>query len=448
MRQKIVFVGAGSTVFSLNLLRDICAYEAMCDIEIVLFDIDAVRVQTTLRAAQNLIAHTSGRAMTVRATTERAEALAGAHFVLVMFQIGGYEPATVRDFEIPKRYGLRQTIGDTLGIGGIMRGLRTIPALGVLTQEMVHLCPDALLINYANPMAINCWALAEWNRVAFVGLCHSIPITTEELASDLQIAVEEIDYLVAGINHLAFYLRLEHRGRNLYPDLHAFMKSERFPPRRKMGSAQMVDRVRYELMRRTGYFVTESSEHVAEYVPYFIKRGYPELVARFDIPLDEYPRRCKEQIADWQQLRTQLEEGQMDMEIKHSNDYGIQIVESMINGTVREVYGNVRNGGSITNLPSNAIVEVPCVVGRTGVHQSLVGALPPHLAGMMRTNISVQEMTVRAAIEHRRDCVYHAALLDPHTAAELSIDDIYKMVDELLVAHADLVDAELVPARG
>ena len=441
MSHKITFVGAGSTVFALNLLKDICSYGSLADIEVALFDIDAERLQTTLTVARRLLQQIDGgRAVTVSATADRERALRDAHFVLVMFQIGGYEPATVRDFEIPKKYGLRQTIGDTLGIGGIMRGLRTIAVLDGLSADMGRLCPNALLINYANPMAINCWALAEWNRVRCVGLCHSVPITTEQLAEDVRLPHEEIDYVVAGINHLAFYLKLEHRGRDLYPDLRAFMNSDRFPPRRAMvGDVDMVDHLRYELMRHTGYFVTESSEHLSEYLPYFIKRGYPQLVERFSIPLDEYPRRCRAQIAEWRQLRAELEGGGGRMEIERSNDYGISIIDSVINNTSRQVYGNVRNDGSILNLPSDAVVEVPCVVSRIGLLPTRVGAIPPHLAALMQTNINVQRLTVRAALEKRREYVYHAAMLDPHTAAELPLDDIRAMVDELLDAHSDFV---------
>lgn len=438
---RITFIGAGSTVFALNLLKDICWYDSLTDIDIVLFDIDADRLSTTLTASRHLLKKADPkRRLEVRATTDRDEALRNADFVLVMFQIGGYKPGTVRDFDIPKKYGLRQTIADTLGIGGIMRGLRTISALDRLSLDMERLCPRALLINYANPMAMNCWALAEWNRVACVGLCHSIPLTTEQLAADLEVPPQELNYVVAGINHLAFYLTLEHNGRDVYPDLHAFMDSSRFPPRREVAGAHMVDHVRYELMRRTGYFVTESSEHLAEYLPYFIKSTHPELIARFSIPLDEYPRRCEAQISEWHQLRERLEAGNADIPITCSNDYGMQIVDSMLNDTVRQVYGNLRNDGSIPNLPSEAVVEVPCSVSRSGVLPTRLPSIPPHLAALMRTNINVQELTVRAAIEKKRDYVYHAAMLDPHTATELSLDDIRRMVDELLTAHSDFLD--------
>ena len=435
MQNRIVFVGAGSTVFSLTLLKDICSYETLNNISIVLYDIDAQRLEVTLKVAQQLVAQINpARAITIGATLNRDHALHNATFVLTMFQIGGYEPATVADFEIPKKYGLQQTIGDTVGIGGIMRGLRTIPALLEVCAAMQRWCPDALLMNYANPMAMNCWAIAQAGNVRSVGLCHSIPITTEQLAADLCIPVDEIDYTVAGINHLAFYLKLERKGVDLYPALHAFMQSTRFPPQRKWGTKPMVDRVRYEFMRRFGYFVTESSEHFSEYVPWFIKRSHPELIARLQIPLNEYPRRCQEQIAEWESLRTRLF-NQHAPQITRSNDYGARVIESTINNRRRTVYCNLQNTGAIPNLPHHAVVEIPCTVAGNTIQPVHIGAIPPQLAALMHTNIGVQELTVRAALEKNREYVYHAAMLDPHTAAELSIDEIYRMVDELLDAH-------------
>ena len=459
--KKIVFIGAGSTVFALTLLNDLCAIKTLDAGEIVLFDIDDRRLQTTLTVAKRLLSKNTdekSHKLSARATLDRDDALRDADFVLVMFQIGGYRPATVIDFEIPKRYGLRQTIGDTLGIGGIMRGLRSIPVLRELADDMHRLCPQALLINYANPMAINCWGLAD-TGIRFIGLCHSVPHTNHELAEDLGIPHTELQYLVAGINHLAFYLKLERDGEDLYPKLRAFMETGlnntsesdppgRFPPRRHWVKGKaMVDHLRYELMNRTGYFVTESSEHLAEYLPYFIKRTAPELLERYRIPLDEYPRRCEEQIAEWEELEQRLlkgvenDEGMENTDASGlSDDYGMRIVDSISNNTVRRVYANVCNDGIISNLPARAIVEVPCLVDGNGVQPTRIGALPPQLAALMRSNINVQELTARAAIEKRRDYVYHAAMLDPHTAAELTIDQIKAMVDELLEAHRDCID--------
>ena len=447
MSNKITLVGAGSTIFALTLLKDLCAFDTITDTNVTLYDIDPQRLATTNAATAHLIAQQpASRALSVTATQSLDEALRGADFVVIMFQIGGYEPATVIDFDIPKRYGLRQTIADTLGIGGIMRGLRTIPVLLEITQAMRSLCPNALLMNYANPMAINCWGLqAAGVEVPFVGLCHSIPITTEQLAEDLQIPADEITYLVAGINHLAFYLKLEHNGADLYPRLREFMKSDRFPPRRACSSTDMVDHLRYELFSRTGYFVTESSEHLSEYLPWFIKNSHPDLISRYNIPLDEYPRRCREQIAEWKELQHTLESPNAGADIpalrsERSNDYGMQIIDSIITNTPRRVYCNVPNNGAlISNLPHQAIVEVPCLVDGTGVHPVTVGPLPPHLAAIMRTNTNTQELTALAAVERRRDYVYHAASLDPHTAAELPLDTIYAMVDDLLRAHGDYI---------
>ena len=440
MKQRITFVGAGSTIFALTLLRDICAYRSLVDIEIILFDLDSKRLESTYRVALQLLKQVEpARNIHVRATLERNEALQDANFVLVMFQIGGYRPSTVLDFEIPKKYGLRQTIGDTLGIGGIMRALRTIPILLELTAELQRLAPNALLINYANPMAMNCRALALAGNVAAVGLCHSIPITTQQLADDLQLPLNEIDYLVAGINHLAFYLRLEHKGQDLYPALRAFMNSKRFPPHRPTIGKDMVDHLRYELMDRVGYFVTESSEHLSEYLPWFIKRNYQELVEQYQLPLDEYPRRCEAQIAEWQELQKQLAKDSAALEISKSNDYGIQIIESIINNHPRKVYANLPNRDSIRNLPYEAIVEIPALVDGIGPQPTQIGELPPQLAALIQSNINVQELTARAAVERRREYVYHAAMMDPHTAAELSLDEIYAMVDELLEAHGDYI---------
>jgi len=341
----------------------------------------------------------------------------------------------VTDFELPKKYGLRQTIGDTAGIGGIMRALRTIPVLLEIARDMEALCPDALLLNYVNPMAMNTWALALATRIRTVGLCHSVQGTARELAQDLGVPYEELSYLVAGINHMAFYLRLEHKGVDLYPALQRIIDGGRVPD---------WNQVRYEMLRRTGYFVTESSEHFAEYVPYFIRRDRPELIERFNIPLDEYPRRCELQIAFWQHMRQQLEDVDEPLQVQRSDEYASHIIHSMESGEPCVVYGNVPNHGLIDNLPPGACVEVPCLVDRNGVQPVRVGALPPVLAGLLRSHISVQELTVQAALTRRREYVYQAAMLDPHTAAELTLEEIWALVDELIAAHGDLIP----PLRG
>ncbi len=375
-----------------------------------------------------------GAKATVAATLDRRDALDGADYVVTSFQVGGLEPSTMVDFEVPKRFGLRQTIADTLGVGGIMRGLRTIPVLLDVCRDMEELCPDALLLNYVNPMAMLCWAVAEATSIRTVGLCHSVQHTAGELAADLALPADELDYHVAGINHVAFFLRLERGGEDLYPDLLRVLQDDRVPD---------WNRVRYELLRHFGYFVTESSEHFAEYVPWFIKADRPDLIERFNIPLDEYPRRSRAQIAEWEALRADLERDDSALGVERSAEYGADIIRACETGEPYAFNGNVPNrsdgGLLIDNLPADCCVEVPCVASATGIEPQAVGALPRHLAALMHTNINVQGLTVEAALTGRRERVYHAAMLDPHTAAELSLDEIRSLVDDLLDAHGDWI---------
>jgi alpha-galactosidase len=425
---KVTFIGAGSTVFARNLLGDILGHEELAGSEIALHDIDGRRLETS-----ELVAHKICDALhapaKVTATTDRGAALEGADYVINMIQVGGYEPCTVTDFEIPKRFGLRQTIGDTLGIGGIMRGLRTIPVLLRICADMEELCPDAWFLNYTNPMAMNCRAINRASNIRTVGLCHSVQGTAFELSLNLGIPYQEIDYLAAGINHMAFYLRFERNGEDLYPQLRALAESDRVPA---------DNLVRYEMLRRFGYFVTESSEHFAEYVPWFVKRDRPELIDRFNIPLDEYPRRCEAQIADWDAERERLERDGV-VEVHRSFEYAATIIRSIETGRPRTVYGNVANYGLIDDLPSGCTIEVPCLVDGNGVQPTRIGALPPQVAALIRTNVNVQELTVEAALTRRTDHVYHAAMLDPHTSAELDLDQITEMVDALIAAHGDWI---------
>ena len=421
---KITFIGAGSTVFARNLLGDILGFEELAESEITLFDIDAERLETSELVARR-VADTLGAPAKIVSTTDRRAALDGADYAINMIQVGGYEPCTVTDFEVPKRFGLRQTIADTLGIGGIMRGLRTIPVILSMCADMEELCPDTWFLNYTNPMAINCRAVSRASSIRTVGLCHSVQGTAFELAQDLGIPYREIDYLAAGINHMAFYLRFERDGEDLYPRLRALAES---------GTVPEHNRVRYELLKHFGYFVTESSEHFAEYVPWFVKRDRPDLVDRFNIPLDEYPRRCIEQIAGWEAERESLERGDT-IEVQRSFEYASTIIRSIETGKPRVVYGNVANEGLIDDLPAGCTVEVPCLVDGNGVQPTHIGALPPQLAALIRTNVNVQELTVEAALTGRREHVYHAAMLDPHTAAELDLDQIHTLVDELIDAH-------------
>jgi alpha-galactosidase len=465
---KITFIGAGSTVFTRNLLRDILGFPELSGATISLFDIDPERLRDSERVAHTLAAELGARP-SIEATTERARALDGADYAICMIQVGGYQPSTVIDFELPKKYGLRQTIADTLGIGGIMRGLRTIPVLLAMAHEMEQRCPEVTFLQYVNPMAINCWALSRASRIRTVGLCHSVQHTISELAYDLGLPAAELDYHCAGINHMAFYTRLEHGGEDLYPRLRAIASE---------GRAPAWNRVRYELLRRVGYFVTESSEHLSEYVPWFIKRDRPDLIERLNIPLDEYITRCERQIADWEGMRsvlhggdaaalagyeqTQLAQRLAEIEGRdpqlagymrqrwdeahrpgaaHSGEYGSLIIHAMETGQPQVIYGNVANHGLIDNLPTGCCVEVPCLVDRNGVQPTRVGALPPQLAALMQTNINVQALTVEAALTGRREHIYHAAMLDPHTAAELDLEQIWALVDELIAAHGDWLPA-------
>jgi alpha-galactosidase len=430
---KITFIGAGSTVFAKNLMGDILSYPELHDVDIVLFDINEERLDQSL-AVGNKIKNQLGIPARITGTTDRSEALDGADFAINMIQVAGYKPGTVVDFETPKTYGLRQTIADTLGIGGIMRALRTIPVLADMSKDMERLCPDVLHLNYANPMAMNCLGLSRLSKIKTIGLCHSVPGTAQELADDIGIPVAEIDYLVAGINHMAFYLKLERNGEDLYPLVRQVMDEGRVPK---------TNRVRYDMFKRLGYFVTESSEHFAEYVPWYIKTGREDLIEQYNIPLDEYPRRCERQIADWQNMYSELQDPSKTIPIERSVEYGSHIIHAMVTGKPAVVYGNVPNDAIISNLPDGCCVEVPCLVDRNGIQPTRIGALPPHLAALMQTNINVQNLTVEAIVTSNKEHIYHAAMLDPHTAAELDLDQIWSLVDDLLKAHGDWIPRSL-----
>ncbi|MAK52619.1 MAG: alpha-glucosidase/alpha-galactosidase [Acidimicrobiaceae bacterium] len=442
---KIVFVGAGSTVFAQNLLTDILSLPDLSHSEIMLYDIEDDRLRTTALVANSIQAQLGTKAV-ISSSLDLREALFAADYVITMFQIGGYKPSTVIDFEIPKRYGLRQTIGDTLGIGGIMRGIRTIPVMLQVVEEMEVLCPDALLLNYVNPMAMLCWAIAESSNIQTIGLCHSVQHTATQLARDLEILETDLNYVAAGINHMSFFLKLEkvaeQENIDLYPQLRERAKGQ-IPSRRVSKSVALSDAVRYEVFRRTGFFVTESSEHFAEYVPWFIKSGREDLLKEFAIPLDEYPRRCEEQIAEWVSLRDKLENPDTKFVPQKSNEYGAGIIHSMETGQERTFNGNVMNMEFITNLPQEACVEVPCVVNGSGVHPQKIGKLPPHIAAIIQTNINVQSLTVRAVLEKSKDHIYHAAMLDPRTSAELSLEQIWSLVDEMIEAHGEMIPPDL-----
>jgi alpha-galactosidase len=428
----VSFIGAGSTVFAKNLLGDILSRPALREADIRLFDIDPERLRTSEIMARKVAEATGTHASaSIMATTDRARALDGADYVICMIQVGGYKPATVTDFEIPKKYGLEQTIGDTLGIGGIMRGLRTIPVLLEYCREMEARCPDALFLNYVNPMAMNCWAIDRATSIKTIGLCHSVQGTAQQLADVLDIPVDEINYVCAGINHVAFYLTFERNGIDLYPALRQVVADGRVPD---------DNRVRFEMLTRLGYFVTESSEHFAEYTPWFIKEGRGDLIERFNVPLDEYPRRCERQISRWDAMRHSFESDE-PLTVKPTNEYAAGILNAMETGDPTVVYGNVPNRGLISNLPEGCCVEVPCLVDRNGIQPTAIGALPPHLAALIQSNVNVQGLTVEAALTGRRDHIYHAAMMDPHTGAELDLGQIWSLVDDLIAAHGDWLPA-------
>lgn len=422
---KITFLGAGSTVFAKNVLGDCLLTPALQGFEIALFDIDHERLQDSANMLNN-IKKTSGSTSVVKAYTDRKEALSGAKYVVNAIQVGGYDPCTITDFEIPKKYGLRQTIADTVGIGGIFRNLRTIPVMLDFAADIREVCPDALFLNYTNPMAVLTNVMNTYGGVRTVGLCHSVQACIPELFKSLDLEKEGVKAKIAGINHMAWLLEVTKDGVDLYPEI-----KKRAAEKQK---EKHWDMVRYEMMLKFGHYITESSEHNAEYHPYFIKRNYPELVDRFNIPLDEYPRRCINQISGWKQMREDLVN---DSNLTHvrSHEYASYIFEAIETDIPFKIGGNVMNTGLITNLPREACVEVPCLVDRNGVTPTYVGDLPPQLAALNRTNINTQLLTIEAAITRKREHIYHAAMLDPHTSAELSMDDIVAMCDELIEAH-------------
>ena len=432
---KICLVGAGSTVFAQNILGDVLSSQGCGDYVISLFDIDPERLKTSEIVARRICGSLQLANVRVEATLDRREALRGSDFVILMMQVGGYKPATVTDFDVPKRYGLRQTIADTLGIGGIFRGLRTIPVLEAICRDMQEVCPQALLMQYVNPMAINCWAIKELApEIRTVGLCHSVQHTADHLAQCLGENIADVNYVSAGINHVAFFLKYEKvhgdgRREDLYPRLKALAAEGRVPP---------DDQVRFDVLKRLGHFVTESSEHFSEYTSWYIKEGRGDLVEQLNIPLDEYIRRCEVQITEWHALRKELE-GDKPIEVCRSNEYAAGIIHAAVTGNPALIYGNVPNNGLIENLPDECIVEVPCHVDRNGIQPIRIGRIPSQLSAVMNLSVSVQQLTVEAALTKNRDRIYQAALLDPHTSAELSPDQIWHLVDDLIEAHGDLL---------
>ena len=432
---KITFMGAGSTVFVRNVIGDCMCSPVLCDSEIALYDIDGDRLkdsETILSAINANINEGKAKIKCYLGVENRKEALRGADFVVNAIQVGLYDPCTIIDFEIPKKYGLRQTIADTLGIGGIMRGLRTIPVLQDFANDMEEVCPNAWFLNYTNPMSILAGYMQRYTGVNTVGLCHSVQVCSSGLleALDMKDKLDGRKELIAGINHMGWLLELyDRQGNDLYPEI-------RKRAINKLETEKFNDMVRYEYIKRFDYYCTESSEHNAEYNPFFIKDKYPELIERYNIPLDEYPRRCVNQIAGWEKERNDiLADGKITHE--RSKEYASYIMEAMVTGIPYKIGGNVINNGLIDNLPADACVEVPCLVDNMGIQPIHVGKLPVQLAAMNMTHVNVHLLTIEAAVTKKREDIYRAAMLDPHTAAELSIDDIVKMCDDLIEAHGD-----------
>lgn len=430
---KITFMGAGSTVFARNVIGDCMCSEALRDSTFALYDIDGERLKQSqvILEAMRQTKGGKGKIECYLGQENRKEALRDSDFVINAIQVGLYDPCTIIDFEIPKKYGLRQTIADTLGIGGIMRALRTIPVMEDFAKDMEEVCPDALFLNYTNPMAMLSGYMQRYTGIKTVGLCHSVQVCSEDLLKDLGMEdkLEGRKELIAGINHMAWLLEIKDKnGADLYPEI-----KSRIPA--KMADPDYANKVRLDYINHFGYYCTESSEHNAEYNMFYIKSKYPELITRYNIPLDEYPRRCVSQIDGWKKEYDELlKNGVKDHE--RSREYASRIMEACVTGNPYQIGGNVLNTGHlITNLPEEACVEVPCLVNGQGVHPCHVGSLPVQCAAMNMTNINVQLLTIEAAHTLKREHIYQAAMLDPHTGSELDIDTIKKMVDELIEAH-------------
>ncbi|MDT2965294.1 alpha-glucosidase/alpha-galactosidase [Enterococcus casseliflavus] len=428
---KITFIGAGSTIFAKNVLGDAMLTPSLADSHIALYDIDEKRLRESEAMLKTINKNANQNRAEIQVYHDRKEALRDADFVVNAIQVGGYKPSTVIDFEIPKKYGLRQTIGDTMGIGGIFRTLRTLPVMLEFAREMEEVCPNAWLLNYTNPMAMLTMGVLKATSIKTVGLCHSVQVCVPELFEHLgikeQYDLADFQWKIAGINHMAFLLEITKDGEDFYPTIRQLAEEKENPHR---------DSVRFELMKRFGYYITESSEHNAEYHPYFIKSKYPELIDELGIPLDEYLTRCENQIRDWETMREDIVDNG-DLTHKRSREYASYIMDAIKTGNPTVIAGNVLNKGLITNLPEDVCVEVPCLVDKNGIQPTYVGALPTQLAALNRTNINVQELTVEAALTLEKNKIYQAAYLDPHLSSELSLADITQLVDDLIEAHGD-----------
>ncbi|MBQ3022072.1 MAG: alpha-glucosidase/alpha-galactosidase [Clostridia bacterium] len=432
---KITFMGAGSTVFARNVIGDCMCVESLRDSVFALYDIDAERIEESrvILEAMRKQKGGFGKIECYVGAQQRKAALKDASFVVNAIQVGGYDPCTIIDFEVPKKYGLRQTIGDTLGVGGIMRALRTIPVMEDFAKDMAEVCPDALLLNYTNPMAMLTGYMQLYTPVKTVGLCHSVQVCSESLLKslDMEDKLDGVVDVIAGINHMAWLLEIKDKdGNDLYPEIKSRVDAY-------MQNPDATNKVRMDYIRNFGYYCTESSEHNAEYNPYYIKSKYPELIQKYNIPLDEYPRRCTEQIDSWKKEYAELKENGIK-EHTRSIEYASHIMQSIVENKPYQIGGNVLNTGHlISNFPENACVEVPCLVNGSGITPCRVGTLPLACAALNMSNIAVQLLTIEAAKTRKKEYIYQAAMLDPHTASELDIDTIKKMVDELITSHGD-----------
>jgi alpha-galactosidase len=439
---KITFMGAGSTVFAKNVLGDCMLAPSLQDAHIALYDIDSQRLKESAIMLENLNRNINGNRAKITShlgVQNRKTALKSADYVVNAIQVGGYKPSTVIDFEVPKKYGLRQTIGDTLGIGGIFRALRTIPVLLDFAHDMEKVCPEAWFLNYSNPMAMLTGSVLRGSSIKTVGLCHSVQVCAPDLLKNLGMTdkVKKLQWKVAGINHMGWLLEITDDGKDLYPEIKK-RAAELLAKARKKGAYKNWDMVRLQMMLHFGYYITESSEHSAEYVPYWIKSQYPELIEEFNIPLDEYPRRCVGQIAGWKNRAKEVVDNK-DLTHQRTPEYASYIMEAMETDIPFHLGGNILNTGFIPNLPSKAVVEVPCFVDRSGVQGCYVGDLPEQCAALNRTNINVQLLTIEAAMTGKKEHIYHAAMLDPHTGSELTLDQIRNLCDDLIKAHGKMM---------
>ena len=445
---KLTIIGAGSTVFTQKIVTDLLTINKFKKIEIALMDIDKKRLEKTYDVIMLVIKKINAKPFVTK-HTKRKEALLNADFVQTTFQVGGYKPSTLIDFEIPKKYGLNQTIADTIGIGGIMRGLRTIPILLDIAKDILEICPNAFWLQYVNPMCSNMIAINKvYPEIKCIGLCHSVQGTAEMLAKDLNEDINDMEYLCAGINHMSFYQKIKKKstGEDLYPKLKLFankiLNNKSVSSRTKQiefyTNKKLHEKVRYEILRCFGYFVTESSEHFAEYVPWFIKKNRNDLIKKYQIPIGEYIDRCEMYINIWKDLDEDIPSIET-INIERSNEYASNIIDAIVSNNSVKIYGNVVNNKLIENLPLNSCVEVPCLINSKGIHPQTIGLLPEHLAGLMRTNINVQLLVAEAAITKKKEHIFHAAMLDPLTSSNLSIDEIYKMTDEMIKAHRNFL---------